>query len=145
MALEIKSKVPLARYTSLELGGAAEHFAIIRERHELLEALQWAKDRGLRVSVLGGGSNVIVSDQGAPGLTLLMATRGVSIEPDGRVTAEAGEDWDALVARSVEAGLSGVECLSGIPGKVGAAPIQNIGAYGQELSQTVRAGETAPA
>jgi UDP-N-acetylmuramate dehydrogenase len=138
----MQRNVSLAAYTSLELGGPAEHFVKIDTREELLEALAWAAQSGLTVNVLGGGSNVIVSDAGLEGLTLLMATRGVAIDTDsGRVTAEAGENWDALVERCVQAQLSGIECLSGIPGSVGAAPIQNIGAYGQELSSTVKAVE----
>ena len=138
----MQRNVSLAAYTSLELGGAAEHFAQINTREELLEALTWAHDKGLRVNMLGGGSNVIVSDAGVQGVTLRMATQGMSIEAGtGCVTAQAGENWDDLVAQCVTAQLSGIECLSGIPGSVGAAPIQNIGAYGQELSSTVKAVE----
>jgi UDP-N-acetylmuramate dehydrogenase len=138
----MQRNVSLAAYTSLELGGPAEHFAKISTRDELLEALTWAQKHSLRVHVLGGGSNAIVSDAGLQGLTLLMATTGVSLEPNtGRVSAQAGDSWDALVERCVQAQLSGIECMSGIPGSVGAAPIQNIGAYGQELSSTVKAVE----
>ena len=141
-ALQIEQGVSLAPYTSLELGGVAEHFARIRERDQLLEALCWARKVGQRVTVLGGGSNVVVSDSGIQGLVLRMETLGMSIDSStGLVTAQAGESWDKLVERSVAAQLSGIECLSGIPGSVGAAPIQNIGAYGQELSQTVKAVE----
>jgi UDP-N-acetylmuramate dehydrogenase len=140
--VHIDQGVSLAAYTSLELGGPAQYFAKISAREELLEALAWAQSRQLRVTVLGGGSNVIVSDGGVAGLVLQMATRGVSVDAvSGRVGAQAGERWDALVAQCVQAQLSGIECLSGIPGSVGAAPIQNIGAYGQELSHTVEAVE----
>lgn len=141
-ALHIAQHVPLAAYTSLELGGPAEYFAKITSRDQLLEALTWARKSALAVHVIGGGSNLIVSDAGLPGLTLLMATQGATIEPaTGHVGAQAGESWDGLVERCVQAQLSGIECLSGIPGSVGAAPIQNIGAYGQELSATVKAVE----
>jgi UDP-N-acetylmuramate dehydrogenase len=141
-ALHIDRGVSLAPYTSLELGGPAEYFALIRSRAELLEALSWAHKNAQHVTVLGGGSNVLVSDRGVTGLVLRMQTRGVSLDPaTGLVTAQAGESWDALVEQCVAAELSGIECLSGIPGSVGAAPIQNIGAYGQELSQTVKAVE----
>lgn len=139
--MKIEQGVPLARYTSLELGGPAEHFAQIRARDELIEALSWARAEDLHVTVLGGGSNVIASDHGVSGLVLRMETQGVSLDASGLVSAEAGESWDGLVERCVAAQLSGIECLSGIPGSVGAAPIQNIGAYGQELSQTVAAVE----
>jgi len=141
-ALQIEKGVSLAPYTSLELGGAAEYFARIRERDQLVEALSWAHKAGQRVTLLGGGSNVIVSDRGVSGLVLRMETEGVALDSaTGLVTAQAGESWERLVERCVAAELSGIECLSGIPGSVGAAPIQNIGAYGQELSQTVKAVE----
>lgn len=141
-ALQIDQGVSLAPYTSLELGGAAEYFARIHERDQLIEALSWAHKAGLRVTMLGGGSNVIVSDSGIAGLVLRMETRGLALDSaSGLVTAQAGESWDALALRCVATELSGIECMSGIPGSVGAAPIQNIGAYGQELSQTVKAVE----
>jgi UDP-N-acetylmuramate dehydrogenase len=141
-ALQIEHGVSLAPFTSLELGGAAEHFAHIRERDQLLEALSWAHKAGKRVTMLAGGSNVIVSDRGVSGLVLRMETAGLEIDSaSGLVRAQAGERWDTLVESCVAAGLSGIECLSGIPGSVGAAPIQNIGAYGQELAQTVKAVE----
>ena len=91
---------------------------------------------GEPVLVLGGGSNLVVCDEGFPGTVVRVATRGVTIS-NGLVTAEAGEEWDALVARTVAEGLSGIECLSGIPGRVGATPIQNVGAYGQDVSETI--------
>jgi UDP-N-acetylmuramate dehydrogenase len=143
-ALRIQKDVPLSEHTSLELGGPAEFFAEIRERDELLEALAWARTRSLRVTVLGGGSNVVVSDRGVPGLVLHMATAGITLHPAADsciVSAQAGERWDALVARSVGEQLAGVECLSGIPGSVGAAPIQNIGAYGQEVGSCIKSVE----
>jgi UDP-N-acetylmuramate dehydrogenase len=136
----VQRNVPLAPYTTLELGGPAEYFARIDTRDELLSVLRWAAAEALTVTVLGGGSNVIVSDQGLTGLVLKLATRGVALE-QGLVTAQAGERWDALVERCVDADLAGIECLSGIPGSVGAGPIQNIGAYGQELAERLSAVE----
>ena len=142
--LRIESQVPLAPHTTLELGGPAEYFALIDQRSALEEALAWAAERKLPVTVLGGGSNVVVNDAGVRGLVLKLATRGVRYEDVGSevlVSVEAGEPWDALVAQCVSRGLGGLECMSGIPGSAGAGPIQNIGAYGQEISQCVRAVE----
>jgi UDP-N-acetylmuramate dehydrogenase len=122
--------VELAELTTLRLGGPAGSFVEARTEDELIDA---ARDAALIVS---GGSNVVVADEGVPGLVVRIATRG--IERDGpRLTVAAGEDWDALVARCVADGLQGFECLSGIPGSVGATPIQNVGAYGQEVAETV--------
>jgi UDP-N-acetylmuramate dehydrogenase len=122
--------VELAELTTLRLGGPAASFAEARDEAELIEA---ARDAAL---IVAGGSNVVVADAGVPGPVVRIATRGV--ERDGaRLTVAAGEDWDALVARCVADGLQGFECLSGIPGSVGATPIQNVGAYGQEVAETV--------
>jgi len=147
-ALRIERDVLLAPYTTLQLGGPAEYFARIEGRPQLLEALGWARARSLPVCVLGGGSNVVVSDAGVRGLVLIIAMRGVCFAPpvadrpgEQLLEAHAGEVWDAVVERCVRAGLSGIECLSGIPGTVGAAPIQNIGAYGQELAECLQAVE----
>jgi len=132
--------VPLAPRTTLELGGAAEHFLCARDEPMVAAGLAWAGARGVPVTILGGGSNVVVADAGVPGLTLAMATRGMRFEAQGelvRVTAAAGESWDALVAETVARGLQGLECLSGIPGLCGAVPVQNVGAYGQEVAQTL--------
>jgi UDP-N-acetylmuramate dehydrogenase len=144
MALVISDQLPLAAHTTLELGGPAQHFARIQNRATLLEALHWAQARALPVTLLGGGSNVVVSDRGVSGLVLQLRTRGVALAHDGEhmaVTAEAGEDWDDLVRLCVDENLAGIECLSGIPGRVGATPIQNVGAYGQEISGCLRAVE----
>jgi UDP-N-acetylmuramate dehydrogenase len=137
----IAEQVPLSQYTTLELGGPAEHFVRVADRAALIDVLQWARARSLPVHVLGGGSNVVISDHGLPGLTVRIETRGVRVSPaaDGvELHAEAGEPWDALVARAVADDLAGIECLSGIPGLAGATPIQNVGAYRQEVSQTIR-------
>src|SRR5207237_950126 len=106
----------------------------------VLQALGWARGRGLRLRVLGGGSNLVVADEGIDGLVVKIALRGVHTrEAHGGVEliAAAGEPWDDLVRSSVERGWAGFECLSGIPGLVGATPMQNVGAYGQEVSETV--------
>lgn len=102
--------------------------------------MSWAEEAGIPVFPLGGGSNLLVADAGFDGLVIQLSEGTVEIEPRGdraRVRADAGFEWDALVAHSVAAGLAGLECLSGIPGKVGAAPMQNVGAYGQEVAETL--------
>lgn len=140
MPLDIVCDVPLAPLTTLETGGPARFFLEARDETTVVEGLAWAHERGLQVFLLSGGSNVLVADDGIDGLVVKMATRGVTIEPleDSIVVrAAAGESWDQLVDRTVAEGLAGLECLSGIPGSVGAAPVQNIGAYGQEAADTL--------
>ena len=123
----------LAPLTTLKLGGPAARLVEARTEPELAEAVRSAYEPLL---VLAGGSNVVIADDGFPGTVVRVLTAGV--ERDGaRLTVQAGESWDALVARCVDDGLQGFECLSGIPGSVGATPIQNVGAYGQEVSETV--------
>lgn len=132
--------VPLAPLVTLELGGPARWFTEIDEEDGLRESLAWADARGIRAIVLGGGSNVVVADEGFDGLVVRYVARGVTIDRRSDrtlVRAAAGEPWDALVERTVDAGLAGLECLSGIPGSVGATPIQNVGAYGQEVADTI--------
>ncbi|MFG2075349.1 UDP-N-acetylmuramate dehydrogenase [Nonomuraea maritima] len=131
----------IAPYTTLRLGGPAREFATATTAEELVSLVAEADRNGVPTLVLGGGSNVVVSDEGFDGLVIEVATEGVTVSRDGEqviVTAEAGEDWDRLALRAVTEGWSGVECLSGIPGLVGSTPIQNVGAYGQEVSQTIR-------
>jgi UDP-N-acetylmuramate dehydrogenase len=135
--MEFRQHVPLAPFTTFEIGGPARWFAEATTESHIEAAVHFATERKLRLFVLGGGSNLLVSDAGFDGLVLRIALRGIQV--DGAVlSAAAGEDWDALVARSVDAGLGGVECLSGIPGTVGGTPVQNVGAYGQEVSRTIR-------
>ena len=132
--------VALAPYCTLRLGGPAHWFARVETIEQLRTALAWSTDRKLDPLVLGGGSNLVVADAGWPGLVVQFASRGVEYRDDGeltRVTAAAGEPWDALVAATVERGLAGLECLSGIPGCVGGTPIQNVGAYGQEVAEVI--------
>jgi UDP-N-acetylmuramate dehydrogenase len=142
VAIVIRDGVPLAPFTTLELGGPARHFVEAADEGAVGEALRWADGRKSPVALLGGGSNMVVSDAGFDGLIVRIATRGVRFDTSGgeaTVTAAAGEPWDALVAEAVGRGLGGLECLSGIPGLVGATPIQNVGAYGQEVAETIRA------
>ena len=136
----IRENVPLAPLTTLGVGGPARYFVEARNEAEVLEAVEFARPRDLPLFVLGGGSNVVVADTGFPGLVLKVAIAGVSHsrQPDRVLfTAGAGHDWDALVEQSVQLNCAGLECLSGIPGTVGGTPVQNVGAYGQEVSQTI--------
>jgi UDP-N-acetylmuramate dehydrogenase len=133
---------PLAPLCTLGVGGRARFFVEAREQGDVAAALDWAERRRLPVRVLGGGSNLVVADAGVDALVLKIALRGVTVrEVPGavEVTAAAGEPWDPLVQDAVAQGWAGLECLSGIPGLVGATPIQNVGAYGQEVSQTLTA------
>jgi len=138
--VKLETQVNLASRTTLGVGGNAAHFARIETEAELREGLAWANARGLAVRVLGGGSNIVVADAGFAGLVLEIALRGTEVTRDGaqvRVRAAAGEPWDDFVAAMVAQGYQGLECLSGIPGRVGATPIQNVGAYGQDVSETI--------
>lgn len=141
MPLDFREQVPLAPLTTLELGGPARYFVSVASEDEVQEALAWAVDGHHPVLLLGGGSNIVIGDVGFDGLVIhLSGLRGVRFHNCGssvEVTAAAGEPWDDLVARAVDRDLAGLECLSGIPGFVGGAPIQNIGAYGQEVSETI--------
>ncbi len=133
----ILADVPLAPLTTFELGGPARFFCRAASVEDAVVALGWAHERSLPVFVLGGGSNLVVGDEGFPGLVLQLATRGVDCSRDGLLCAQAGEPWDDVVAAAVARDLAGIECLSGIPGVVGATPIQNVGAYGQEVADTI--------
>jgi len=139
--LKILETIQLAPFTTLKIGGPARFFVKAQTEDEVVEAFQHAKSNGLALFVLGGGSNILVSDTGFDGLVLQIALKGKStIEgPNGKVeiTAQAGEDWDEFVRYAVENDLAGIECLSGIPGLVGGTPVQNVGAYGQEVSETI--------
>ncbi len=128
---------PLAPLTSFGIGGPARYLAEIADESDLPVALAWASDRSLPVFILGGGSNLLIRDSGFPGLVLQVALRGITELNNGLVEATAGEPWDAFVDYAIARNLSGVECLAGIPGLVGGTPVQNVGAYGQEVSETV--------
>jgi UDP-N-acetylmuramate dehydrogenase len=141
VSLIVRDDVPLAPLTTLELGGRARHYVEAADDATILAALAWATARGEAALVFGGGSNLVVADGGFDGLVIHVATRGRAYAYAGaevRVTAAAGEPWDELVADTVARGLAGLECLSGIPGLTGATPIQNVGAYGQEVADTIR-------
>jgi UDP-N-acetylmuramate dehydrogenase len=139
--LKILENIPLAPYTTLKIGGPARFFVKAESEEQVVEAFDHAEINGIDLFVLGGGSNILVSDTGFDGLVLQVALKGKStIEvPGGKVeiTAQAGEDWDEFVRYCVENNLAGIECLSGIPGFIGGTPVQNVGAYGQEVSETI--------
>jgi len=141
-ALDVRERVPLAPLTTLGVGGEARWFVEALDEAAVIAAHAWARARGVSLRVLGGGSNVVVADAGVDALVVHLRLRGVESRTVGgavEVTAAAGEPWDALVRVTVERSWAGLECLSGIPGLVGATPIQNVGAYGQEVSDTVTA------
>ncbi len=131
----------LAGHTTLRLGGPAARFVEVHTEAELVEAVHTADAAGEPVLLVAGGSNLVVADDGFPGLVVKIATGGLEVDQDdcsgATVTVAAGESWDAFVAEAVARGWVGVEALSGIPGSVGATPIQNVGAYGQEVAQTI--------
>jgi UDP-N-acetylmuramate dehydrogenase len=132
--------VPLAPLTTLGVGGDARYFRELYDEAELEPTLAWADARGMAVRILGGGSNVVVSDAGFEGLVLRLSMRGAIFSESGgdvELRARAGEPWDEIVAASVAKNLQGLECLSGIPGSLGATPIQNVGAYGQEVAESI--------
>ena len=140
--METSTPTLLRDLTTLRLGGPAGRLVEAADEDALVAAVRRADRAGEPLLVLAGGSNVVVADAGFPGTVVRVATRGVTAAEagDGRVRLEvqAGEPWDAFVARAVADGMAGVECLAGIPGSVGATPIQNVGAYGQEVAETIR-------
>ena len=135
--MKIQEHVSLAGYTTFGVGGPARYFAEAEVEADVQEAFHWAaEDVRLPVFVLSGGSNLLIADDGFEGVVLRIAIRGV--EQDGcRFDVGAGEPWDPFVDRTLAAGCAGMECLAGIPGSVGATPVQNVGAYGQEVAQTI--------
>jgi UDP-N-acetylmuramate dehydrogenase len=135
--VEIRENVPLAPMTTLKVGGPARYFVEARSEDCVIDAFRFADENRIAVFVLGGGSNVVISDLGFEGLVLQPRLRGIEFLSDRRVNAGAGEDWDEFVGKMVADGLAGLECLSGIPGFVGGTPVQNVGAYGQEVSETI--------
>ncbi|HWU31895.1 MAG TPA: UDP-N-acetylmuramate dehydrogenase [Marmoricola sp.] len=140
----------LAHHTTLRLGGPAAEFVIAETEADLISAVQTADETGIPVLILGGGSNLVVGDDGFDGRVIRIASRGIATdaaEDDAchnavTVTLEAGEPWDRFVALAVDSGWIGIEALSGIPGLVGATPIQNVGAYGQEVAATIASVRT---
>jgi UDP-N-acetylmuramate dehydrogenase len=136
--IHIDENVALAPLTTIGIGGPARFFVRVTSVDELREALRRAS---VPIFLLGGGSNLLIADEGFDGLVIHLNLRGVTFEED-HVTVAAGEPWDAFVALAVSRGLAGIECLSGIPGSTGATPIQNVGAYGQEVAETIAYVET---
>ena len=151
---DAREHVALAGYTTLRLGGPARRLVEAATDEQVVAAIRAADDRGEPLLVLGGGSNLVVADAGFPGTVVRIATKGVRLDGAGgpgtggpgaggngrdavELTVAAGEDWDAVVAGCVAEGLAGLECLSGIPGCAGATPIQNVGAYGQEVAERI--------
>ena len=138
--MQLEEYVSLAGYTTFATGGSARYFTRASSFEEVTEAIGWAKERHMPLLVLGGGSNMLVTEAGFDGLALKIEIGGISFEAheDGTVlVAGAGESWDRVVAEAAARGLWGIENLSGIPGTIGAAPVQNIGAYGSELADTL--------
>lgn len=139
--MHISEQVSLQSHSTMGLGGAAAYLCEVASRMELLEALSWAQTRQLPVIMIGGGSNIIWQDTGFPGLVIVNKIMRYEVfeedETNTYLTVGAGEVWDSIVERSVAAGLTGIEALSLIPGSAGATPIQNVGAYGQEIAQTL--------
>jgi UDP-N-acetylmuramate dehydrogenase len=130
----------LAPFCTMAVGGPARWLVEARTESDVVEALQWARSRSVDVHVLGGGSNIVVSDRGFDGLVIKVSIRGVESGPAGQrrnYRAGAGESWDEFVTQAVDEAAAGVECLSGIPGLVGGTPVQNVGAYGQDVSGTI--------
>lgn len=139
-ALPIETDVPLAALSTLGVGGRSRWFARATRPEQIAAAHQWTTREGVPLFVLGGGSNVVIADEGWQGLALEIAVGGVRFDAAGDETvvqAGAGEPWDRLVADVVARGHAGIECLSGIPGRVGGTPIQNVGAYGQEVAHVI--------
>lgn len=143
--MNLLTNVSLAGYSTMGLGGPAAYLAEVTSSQDVKEAWEWAKTRNLPVVMIGGGSNIFWSDDGYPGLVLVNKIPGYELGPitdtEFSLRLGGGEIWDAVVKRSVESGLTGIEALSLIPGTVGATPVQNVGAYGQEISQTLAALE----
>ena len=139
--MQILKDVPLALHSTMRLGGKAAYAADIQNRDDLRETVTWAAEHNLPVMMIGTGSNIVWHDEGFPGLLLINKVIGYELFAEDSenyyVTIGAGEVWDSVVARTAEAGMSGIECLSLIPGTAGATPVQNVGAYGQEIAQTL--------
>ncbi|QQS20024.1 UDP-N-acetylmuramate dehydrogenase [Candidatus Saccharibacteria bacterium] len=142
--LRIDEHVSLAQYSTMRLGGEAAYLAEVHSRDDLKEASAWASERQLPLLMIGGGSNIVWRDEGFPGLILVNRMLGYEtyvLLDSHFVTVGAGEIWDTVVGRTVAAGLTGIEALSLIPGTAGATPVQNVGAYGQEIAQTLTSVE----
>ena len=137
--MKIQENVGLAAYTTFGIGGPARYFVRASTEADVADAVAWAEQRKLPLFVLGGGSNLLVPDEGFDGLVLHIDLRGVQRETGcaSRFVVAAGEPWDAFVDAAIAADCAGIECLAGIPGSTGGTPVQNVGAYGQEVAQTI--------
>jgi len=139
--MNIQQNVSLADYSTMGLGGPAAYLCTVTSRMEVLEALSWAQGQKVPAIMIGGGSNIVWQDSGYPGLVIVNQVMGYQPfeedETNTYLTIGSGENWDSVVERAVAAGLTGIESLSLIPGTAGATPVQNVGAYGQEISQTL--------
>lgn len=138
--MKIQEHVPLAPLTTFRVGGPARYFIEAQSEKDVRSAVIFARESGLPLFALGGGSNLVISDTGWDGVVVKIAIRGIAqSERNGKVIFEvgAGDDWDSFVAHAVGLGFGGIECLSGIPGTVGGTPVQNVGAYGQEVADTI--------
>lgn len=137
----ILENVPLASYSTMRLGGIASYITDVTTRQDVIDSIAWAEERQLPVIIIGEGSNIIWDDDGFPGLVMVNKIQGFEItgeyEESTYITVGSGENWDSFVAKTVDMGLSGIEFLSLIPGTVGATPVQNVGAYGAEVSSTI--------
>ncbi|QNI38248.1 UDP-N-acetylmuramate dehydrogenase [Edaphobacter albus] len=139
-SLKIQEQVLLAPYTTLQVGGAVRYFLEVVNEAQVEEAVAFAREQNLPLFVLGGGSNLLVSDAGFDGVVLHIAIHGIKEHRESNVVlleVGAGENWNAVVLYAVERGYAGVECLAGIPGNAGGTPVQNVGAYGQEIAETI--------
>lgn len=140
VAMDVRENEPLGPLTTFGIGGPARYFTTAASEAELHQALSWARERQLPAFVLGGGSNLVVSDSGFPGLVIKMEIAGIRRSREGDkdiFSAGGGVDWNEFVATAIGSDCAGVECLNGIPGTVGATPVQNVGAYGQDVSETI--------
>jgi UDP-N-acetylmuramate dehydrogenase len=137
--VNLQENIPLAPLTTFQLGGPARYFVVATSSDEVREAVEFARRKNLPLFVLGGGSNLVISDAGWPGLVLKVGITGIPHHhgPSVLFDVGAGEEWDKFVALAVSHQCAGIECLSGIPGNVGGTPVQNVGAYGQEVSETI--------
>src|ERR1700748_126179 len=138
--MQVHEQVYLAPYTTFGIGGPARWFVEASTEQDMLDAVAFSRERNAPLFVLGGGSNLLVSDAGFPGVVLRIALQGIEQESKGVITAcsvAAGENWDAFVSLVVGQNCAGIECLAGIPGTVGGTPVQNVGAYGQEVAETI--------
>ncbi len=138
--MRIEENIPLASLTTLGVGGRARWLVRAGSEDEIVEAARWAAGRTVPLFVLGGGSNVLIANGGFDGLVLLVASRGIQVEDAGSTAlfhVQAGEEWERCVRQAADANYAGIECMAGIPGTAGGTPVQNVGAYGQEVAQVV--------